>query len=193
MKLFILIFVLFNLVGCQTLNEQPTLDRSVNEYKTTKQIVLNDITRLYSQTHSSEMDKKTKGDNRYPYKLTGPKINDHFQRYKNFTFDKGPNRDFTLKIRSFNNIERDCILCGTTTGYGSISIKGAQNQVCFYWDNVQYPSSTCFEVIQIEGNRYQLIDPDDGETYGYTVDGEPFDYTVDVEPFDYPVRDGKLE
>ena len=157
----------------QELNELNKLYKSgaltKEEYKVAKQKVLNDNTFYYYPTQPKVVDIEPKGDNRYPYKLTGSEIKKHFHRYKNFTFDKAPKSDFTIKIRSFNDIDRICDMCRITIGSGSMNIKETQNQVCFYWDDVSYPSSSCFEVVKIEDNRYQLIDPVDGETYGYKV------------------------
>ena len=116
------------------------------------------------------IEKKPEDEFGYPHKLTGDEISDHFQRHNFFIFDKPPRGgDFTLKIHSFNNIERECTRCNVQTGYGFMTIKASQDQVCFDWDEVSYPSSTCFDVIQVEDNRYQLIDPANNETYGYKV------------------------
>ncbi len=142
----------------------------LDEYTSGEQKVLSDEPkRLNYQTQPKIIDKKPEDDVGYPHKLTGDEIKEHYQRNNNFIFDRVPRSDFTLKILSFNNIERDCDMCNVYTGSGVMNIKESQNQVCFDWDDVSYPSSTCFDVIQIEDNRYQLIDPTDGETYGYKV------------------------
>ena len=144
---------------------------TADEYKSAKQIVLNNTLTSSPtiKTQSKTIEKKPEDDVGYPHKLTGDEIKEHYLRNNNFIFDRAPRADFTLKILSFNNIERDCSKCGMKFGDGYMNIKESQNQVCFYWSIVTYPSSGCFDVIQIEGNRYQLIDPTDGETYGYKV------------------------
>lgn len=108
-------------------------------------------------------------DERYPHRLTGNEISAHFRHYKRFTFDRVPKTDFTINIRPKGYVERICPECFMNRGIGIMKIKASQGQVCFDWDQVSYPSSTCFELIQLEKNRYKLVDPVDGETYGYVV------------------------
>jgi len=127
------------------------------------------ILRYFGCLVAEIIEKKPEDEVGYPHKLTGDEISDHFQRHNFFIFDRAPGTDFTLKKTSFNNIERECNMCITQTGYGFMTIKTSQDQVCFDWDEVSYPSSTCFDVIQVEDNRYQLIDPANNETYGYKV------------------------
>lgn len=110
-----------------------------------------------------------KDESSYPKKLTADEINAQFQPHRSFFFDRVPRSKFTLKIHSSNNVERECTMCNTQTGYGVMTLNAQQDQVCFDWDDMSYPSSTCFNVKQIEDNRYQLIDPVNGETYGYKV------------------------
>ena len=112
------------------------------------------------------IEKKVIDDARYPHKLTGNEIKAHFKRYKHFTFENVPKK-FTLKIVSYNNIERVCEECGIRVGVGFMKIKVPQDLACFYWDNVSYPQSTCFEVIQIKGNNYNLVTPNNGKSYLY--------------------------
>lgn len=116
-----------------------------------------------------QVKKEPELDVSYPHKLTGKEISAHFKRYKHFTFDRVPNTDFTINMRSKAYLERICPECNVEHGIGSMRIKVSPGLVCFDWDMVSYPSSTCFELIQIETNRYQLVDPVDGETYGYVV------------------------
>ena len=125
--------------------------------------------RSYHQTPPERIEKKPEDEVSYPHKLTGDEIRNHFQHHNFLIFDRAPGTDFTLKILSFNDIERECDMCNEQTGYGVMTIKASQNQVCFDWDNVSYPSSTCFDVMQVEDNRYQLIDSANNETYGYKV------------------------
>lgn len=106
----------------------------------------------------------------YPKVLSGEEIVIHFQTYRTLQFDITPDsREFTVKLYPNNIIERYCPLCDTDTGYGNMHIKASQDLVCFDWDLVTYPSSTCFQLTQIGKSRYQLIDPLNGETYGYVV------------------------
>lgn len=139
------------------------------DYTSGKQKVLKYPPRSYQKTQPERIEKKIEDKVGYPNKLSGDEINDHFQRHKLLIFDRAPRSDFTIKILSFKDIERHCDRCNIQVGSGVMNIKKSQNQVCFEWDDVSYPSSTCFDVIQIEDNRYQLIDPTDGETYGYKV------------------------
>ena len=105
----------------------------------------------------------------YPRKLAGNEIDAHFQRYRKLTFDRVPRVDFTIKIRTKGYVERLCPECRMDHGFGSMRFKVSQAMVCFDWDLVSYPSGTCFELIQVDENRFQLVDPVDGETYGYVV------------------------
>ena len=106
---------------------------------------------------------------RYPHKLTGVEIGEHFKRYKRFTFYKTPGVNFTITIEPGGDLVRYCPKCQTTEGSSTLNIKEPQDLVCMSWSPVTYPSSSCFELIQIAEKRYQLVDPIDGETYGYTV------------------------
>jgi hypothetical protein len=113
--------------------------------------------------------KKPKPNSRYPRTLRGEEIVAHFQKYRQLKFDMAPLADFTITILPNGLVERYCPICTMTTGSGNITFKLSQNLACFDWDMVSYPSSTCFQLIQIEKNRYKLVDPIDGETYSYIV------------------------
>lgn len=106
---------------------------------------------------------------RYPHRLIGVEIGEHFKRYKRFTFYKTPGVNFTITIEPDGELVRYCPKCLTTEGSSTLNIKEPQGLVCMNWSPVTYPSSSCFELIQIAEKRYQLVDPIDGETYGYTV------------------------
>jgi len=139
------------------------------DYTSRKQKNVRESGRSYIKAPLRKVETKLEDAVDYPHKLTGDEIRDHFQRNNNFIFDRAPRTGFTLKILSFKNIERECDMCNVQTGSGVMNIKESQHQVCFDWSDVSYPSSTCFDVMQVEDNRYQLIDPADGETYGYKV------------------------
>lgn len=105
----------------------------------------------------------------YPHKLTSAEIAEHFKRYKRLSFYKTPERLFTITVEPGGYLVRYCPTCRTTEGTSDLNIKKEQDLVCFSWSPVTYPSSSCFELFQIDEQRYQLVDPIDGETYAYTA------------------------
>lgn len=142
---------------------------TAEEYKVAKQQVLSNKPRTIIKSELRDREELPEPTSHYPHKLTGEEISAHFQRHNRLTFDRVPKSEFSINVRPKGYVERLCPGCMMDRGIGVINIKVPQGLVCFDWDLVSYPSSTCFELIQIEKNRYQLVDPVDDETYGYVV------------------------
>ncbi len=110
-----------------------------------------------------------KGFESFPKIIKGKAITAHFRKYRHLRFDSTPGANFTIDVRPGNTVERACNTCNTPHDYGEMKIQSAKNLVCFDWEVVIYPASTCFRVIQLTDNRFQLTGILNNEIYGYKV------------------------
>jgi hypothetical protein len=91
----------------------------------------------------------------FPRELTAMEIGAHFAPHSTIAARQGA-QQFTLHVRSENEVDRVCPGCRIPNADGTMEIDANHGTICFRWRATWYPDSGCYHVVQTAADRYTM-------------------------------------
>jgi hypothetical protein len=91
----------------------------------------------------------------FPHVMTGQEIAAHFARHLSIDANEG-RQPFTLMVRPENRVQRVCPGCRVTRDDGQMKVDSGRALVCFHWEQVTYPDSGCYQLVQTAADHFTM-------------------------------------
>ena len=100
--------------------------------------------------------------------LAGVELEQHLRRITGVLVNRN-DRPFTLSIAADGRLRRICDICPVTSGNGVMTVDMKQGIVCLRWDNVTYPDSGCYRVVETADNTFEMRGTGRERPIGYSL------------------------